>query len=59
MREVMCDSHVLNAGMNLEDALPAGIRAIPIFALHADSKDRDSNGRSCGKDKSNAFRHGC
>ncbi len=46
----MFDFHVLNAGMNWEDVLPAGTRAIHIFALHADSKDRDVNGRSSGKD---------
>ncbi len=59
MREVMCDSHAPNAEMNLEDVQPAGTRAIHINVPLADLKDREDNGRSSGKNKSNAFRHGC
>ena len=59
MNVVMHDSHAPNAAMRSEDALPAGTRAIPINVRDADSKDREDNGRSSSKDKSNAFGHGC
>lgn len=55
----MRDFPARNAVMKLEDVLPAGTRATPISALDADSKDRENNGRSRSKDKSNAFGHGC
>ena len=55
----MRDFHARSAVMNLEDVLPAGTRAIPINVRDADSKDREDNGRSSSKDKSNAFGHGC
>lgn len=55
----MHDFHARNAVMKSEDVLPAGTRAILINALDADSKDRENNGRSRSKDKSNAFGHGC
>ena len=59
MNVVMHDFHARNAVMKSEDALPAGTRAIPINARDADSKDREDNGRSSSKNKSNAFGHGC
>ena len=59
MNVVMHDFHARNAVMKSEDVLPAGTRAIPINAPDADSKDRENNGRSRSKDKSNAFGHGC
>ncbi len=55
----MRDFPAHNAVMKLEDVQIAGTRAIPISALDADSKDRENNGRSRSKDKSNAFGHGC
>ena len=59
MDVVMHDFHARNAVMRSADALPAGTRAILTSALDADSKDRENNGRSRSKDKSNAFGYGC
>ena len=59
MSVVMRDFPAHNAVMKLEDVQIAGTRAIPISALDADSKDRENNGRSRSKDKSNAFGYGC
>ena len=44
LSEAMQDSHVLNAGQNLEDARIADIRAICINARAVDLKDRELNG---------------
>jgi len=56
---VMHGSHARSAVMRLEDVLPAGTRATLINARNAGSKDREDNGRSGSKNKSNAFGNGC